>query len=587
MVELRLPDHSNPSPYDMDNLRDAIGKAQRSGARWAATTDSDTFLLIDTYAERIIPYGIKTPYRLKTAATRKSLDNPAILREVQAAWNSLLEKISATLTGREEPENAAPDEIFIEAIRVSLLDPVIAIRNDVSKFKDGDDSFKNRIVKWMVDEQGWSHQEARIEEEIERLASVSAYVFATRLLFYEALRRAQPTIEEMKIPQGKISAHATVKALFDEAKRVSGDYETVFTFDDICEFSLISETAISGWFKFVENLSNFKIEDITYDVLGRLFERLIDPHERYEWGQHYTTPDVVDLMLSLAIPDGEGVIMDPAAGGGTFLVRGYARKQVADPGKTHQQLLSELVGTDQSAFAASISTISLASRDLSLSDNYPRIRSSSFFRLRNGSPWMKLPGHATTNSGELISGGELSIPPVSAVVCNPPYIKNGNIGAERKREAIESLRDYGRTPNSLKGKYNYHLFFWYHAASFLKKNGRLVFITSGEWMDSDYGVQLQEWLLENTHVEYVMESLAETWFSEARVGTVVVSAQLRDIDKPASEFSEDTKFITFRKPLRVLYGEGSEKSDDVHRIQRVDSLRDKLSVLRLFRIGSA
>ena len=41
-----------------------------------------------------------------------------------------------------------------------------------------------------------------------------------------------------------------------------------------------------------------------------LFERLIDPQERYQWGQHYTNPDVVDLMLSLAIPDGAGTVMD-------------------------------------------------------------------------------------------------------------------------------------------------------------------------------------------------------------------------------------------------------------------------------------
>lgn len=51
VIELRLPDHANPSPFDMNNLRDAIGKAQRVNARWAATSDGQSFLLADTHIE--------------------------------------------------------------------------------------------------------------------------------------------------------------------------------------------------------------------------------------------------------------------------------------------------------------------------------------------------------------------------------------------------------------------------------------------------------------------------------------------------------------------------------------------------------
>ena len=105
-----------------------------------------------------------------------------------------------------------------------------------------------------------------------------------------------------------IAAAAAVGAVLAEARRVSGDYDTVFAYDEICEYALIDSSAVLVWRRVLEHLAHFELDTIAYDVLGRLFGRLIDPHERYQWGQHYTNPDVVDLMLSLAIPDGRGTI---------------------------------------------------------------------------------------------------------------------------------------------------------------------------------------------------------------------------------------------------------------------------------------
>lgn len=121
----------------------------------------------------------------------------------------------------------------------------------------------------------------------------------------------------------------------------------------------------------------------------------------------------------------------------------------------------------------------------------------------------------------------MTLAPAAAVVCNPPYVALRHLGDDRKNEAANALRQDSKAlvPNVLKGKPNYRLYFWFHGAQFLDDEGRLVFITSGEWLDSDFGAQLQRWLLENTVIELVIESVAETWFTEARVGTVVLCAR--------------------------------------------------------------
>lgn len=229
----------------------------------------------------------------------------------------MLTELVPVLRGSPPPP-IEPDELFIESLRALLAAPVAAIRDEIAVRKDSDGKFRDSLIEWMVDQQGWAYSLDTFDEEIARVASVSAYVFTTRLLFYEALRRAQPDLGPMTLGTSTDPriASLVVGDLFEEAKRISGDYQTVFTIDEVSTYALLSGAAVEGWHRVLDHLGQFQLDAVGYDVLGRLFERFIDPAERYQWGQHYTSPDVVDLMLSLAIPAGTGTILDPASGDG-------------------------------------------------------------------------------------------------------------------------------------------------------------------------------------------------------------------------------------------------------------------------------
>ena len=328
----------------------------------------------------------------------------------------------------------------------------------------------------------------------------------------------------------------------------------------------------------LDYLGQVQLNELGYDVLGRLFERLIDPQERYHWGQHYTSPAVVDLMLSFALPTGQGSVLDPACGGGTFLVRAYARMNALHPGQSHQDLLAKLFGIDVSAFAASIATVNLASRSLTFDDNYPRLMARNLFALDPSStlPLLRIPAPHSVSTGE---SGEAMQPvvldTVTAIVCNPPYVRIRELGRARRAEAQAALNRplrKWRIPQSVTGSANYHLYFWFHGAQFLANNGALAFITASEWMDSDYGAQLQLWLLNNFKIVVVIRSLAETWFEDARVGTVVLvaeqcgSAQERDQNM--------VRFVTLRRSLEDLYGR--IVTPDEERLRMVDAVRDRI-----------
>ena len=573
--ELRLPDHAIASPWHPDNLSDAIHKATTHGARWAFTSDGTILLLID--CSRSGPPIARVVDRIKLTEfiSRTELDSETFLSQVSASWLTALDRIAPVVSGLVSPPGMAPDELFINSLRAVLAAPVVATREAINARRATDHAFSDRLVEWMVDEQGWTHVPERWEAEVLRVAQLTTYVFATRLLFYEALRRARPTLSSLSVPlAGAGVARATLQAFFDEARERSGDYQTLFTWDLANELALAEDNCVAPWHRVIAHLAVFDLSAISFDVVGKMFERLIDPHERYEWGQHYTNPDVVDLMLSMAIPDGRGIVLDPAAGGGTFLVRAYERKRRLLENATHQDLLTQLVGLDVSAFAATLSTVNLAIRNLEFADNFPRVAIKSFFQVQPETVLMQLPVPTAAGLGGTASTMPVEIKRVRAVTCNPPYVRVHELGQARRDEVERSLRTGRKTipvPQKLSGLANYHVYFWLHAAQFLEDGGRLTFITSGEWLDSDYGAPLQEWLLDHIVVECVVESGAEPWFSEARVGTVVVSARLCD-DRHERD-SNLTRFVLLRQTLQELYG---RHEDDGTRLAAVDALRDRL-----------
>jgi hypothetical protein len=66
-----------------------------------------------------------------------------------------------------------------------------------------------------------------------------------------------------------------------------------------------------------------------------------------------------------------------------------------------------------------------------------------------------------------------------------------------------------------------YTYFWTHATTLLRQDGTLALITQSAWLDVEYGIPIQAWMLSNFRIVAVMESEAEPWFTDARVATAV------------------------------------------------------------------
>lgn len=334
------------------------------------------------------------------------------------------------------------------------------------------------------------------------------------------------------------------------------------------------------WRTLIRQIHRFDFSRLDYEIIGSIFERLIAPEERQKFGQFYTRVEVVDLINSFCIRTGRETIMDPACGGGTFLVRAYVRKRELDAGRTHGELLRDLFGIDVSHFATHLTTINLATRDLIDDENYPQIGRSDFFDVEPRRRFIELPTRIETTSLGKAQRREVRLSLLDAVVGNPPYIQQEEIpkskgkskhGPERgtKEYYLQVVKHDGA---ELSGRSDIHCYFWPHATSFLKDDGYVGFLTSSQWLDIEYGFKLQDWILRNFEIVAVLESIGEPWFVGARVVTAVtILHRQKDQDK---RMNSTVRFVQLRRSVCELLPH--EDASTAAAVLAADALRDEI-----------
>jgi len=417
---------------------------------------------------------------------------------------------------------------------------------------------------------------------IDRAARTLCYVFSNRLIFYESVRVKFDALKALSIPQRlqePVQLYAHFQNVFKKAIEETGDYETLFyPFEsDWGGLNVFGHAdSADAWRSVLENLRPFNFKAIRSDILGAIFQRLIAPEERHKFGQHYTHEDIVDVINAFCIRRGDAVVLDPACGSGSFLVRAYHRKAMLDPSMRHQERITQIYGSDIALFAAHLATLNIAARDINEEENYPRIARKNFFEVAKGRPFCLLP--SGLQDDRRIE--EVFLPDLDAVVGNPPYVRQEliprrsakNLKPMQAKEDLQELCARLWPGLKLGGRSDLHCYFWPAATAFLKDDGWFGFIVSSSWLDVEYGFALQEWALRHFKIHAIIETQAEPWFEDARVKTCAVILQRCDDD--AGRSAQLVKFVSLKVPLAEILG---TREDEHSRQKGAERLRDLIT----------
>ena len=587
--EVKMPDSiDGKHPLNAGLVEDALTKAFREGVQYCFTWNVRQFVLFDSHIQRV-PFAqrhIEGPVNVVDVSVSDDVRQGRARDAIRRFWEHFLERFAALINEHRRFEPSPIDQRFMGWLEGALEDPIAHTEDSLTTLTSTDSEFNDRLREWMLS-QNWepSSQAEEHKQNIERASRLSCYILLTRLVFYQVLRRrfrqmSPFSVEGTETPE---QLRMILDARFEEAVQYSRDYETVFVPDgDDLGYALpfLSTTAPRGWARLIERIEEFDFSNLDFDVIGQMYERLITLSERRRYGQFYTSPDVVDLINAFCIRSPEDRVLDPACGGGTFLVRAYSRKRIlaqspsgAPP--SHEQLLGEIFGIDIGAFPAQLSTINLAVRHLSDEANYPRVAKANFLHAQANIPLYNIP--LTGDSMRSIALKEMD-----AVVGNPPYIRQERINNADKSNYAALFRTEWSQQTKLSGRSDIYVYFFTHAAHLLKPGGYLGFVTSIGWLDTDYGFKLQEFFLRNFRIVAVIESQVEKWFEDARVTTAVTILQ-KEPDR-AKRDGNPVRFIQLRKPLAEIYTEALDRppSDEGEATRQADmeAIRDLIEEIR-------
>src|SRR5262245_52622293 len=222
--------------------------------------------------------------------------------------------------------------------------------------------------------------------------------------------------------------------------------------------------------------------------------------ERHRYGQHYTPLEVARLLAAFAIRSGADLVFDPSCGDGRLLEEALRAKRRFANGRSRRSDALELFGADRSP--AAINLAAKAGSSVAVAD---------FFDIEPG---------AKLNQSTLLPLA------FDAIIGNPPYIRQEVIGAEDKRRIEARLTcDRETCPQMFwprwSGRSDIYVYFFARSIRFLKERGRLVFLTASSWLDVGYGGALREFLLNNFRIIAIIESSAESFFSDASINTSI------------------------------------------------------------------
>jgi hypothetical protein len=444
-----------------------------------------------------------------------SLTTPQRNAAVESGLRALFERLHNSLRSRAVAPNV--DEVLLVVFRrttdqmVSGLAPMIISAQS-------DHTLPASVINQAADAGFKSLDKAN---DARFLAAQAVAEVLTAALFHQNVR-GYFSLPEMLGGTEPAKSALLAKRVTDSlvrARQKTGDYDTIFNLSPAAQWALglESDSLRRQWIDLFNVVERIALDEVTSDVLGSIFERLISPDRRREMGQHYTQNRVAQAMVRWAVRSDKEVVADISCGAGTFLVEAY--KVLIEHGRDHQEALGQLLGNDLDPFAVHLATVNLATRDIYKGANYPAVKIGDALELRPGGRILSVtPADGASYELDFPSGG------VDVAVGNPPYDEKSSDPARFSRV----LFDIGGADALPKGLRNGNLAAWFFLlnAALVKPDGRIALVLPNSVIQNPNLQPFRRWL-RSLYDLVIWHTESDIWFSDARVAPIVLMATPR------------------------------------------------------------
>ena len=551
-------------------VTDAAQKAYKNGVKYFVTGTPRQLIIYKTFMEGtpLLERKLKL-YNISSIKTDNDILTPSFQKQISPVVTQFLKELSDIVHDIVEAHWDSVDKIFVHKLSAYILDATSSMYEVMLPKIKTDDSLKRRIRDYVAEQEIFNITIKFGDEDVYNLCQLANYLLYLKIIFYSYLERDVKTLglKPLKIPQDKDLLNKTLRARFDDV--LQHDFESIFQKTTLDEFEY-PNSYLPELQRNVDHIRNLKFHDFNCDIIGAIYNQLINSQEQHQHGQHFTNTNEVDIVNAFCISKDTRLVFDSGCGAATFLVRAYAFKKYFNKKLKHKELLEELWGIDIAPFPVFLATMNLSLLDIKEIDNYPVVIKKDFGEVRLNS-FVKHIFHNHTKEFETKPVDEkyaqVRIPVFDACVGNPPYIMqeliddkdkwNGLLKAEHKINKIDQRSD---------------LFVYYlmHTAAFLKDGGRLGYVISSSWLDNLFGASLQKFMLDNFKIIAVIDNQKVRSFDTASINTVILILEKCSDHKKREE--NIVRFVRVYKEYKDLIG----KNDDEDRIATVIDFAEKI-----------
>lgn len=359
----------------------------------------------------------------------------------------------------------------------------------------------------------------------------AAYLLVNQLLFYNILS-VHPELDLPKADPATITPLTLHPQYFVKVLEV--DYKPVFEFDIASKLDRQEGTRALRAVLYA--FENSQANQISNDVIGKIFHNLIPIEKRKPLGAYYTNSNAAHLLAHLTIDREFDRVMDPACGSGTMLVSAYTVKGelYSRAGRSidmniHERFVAQqITGVDIMPFAAHLAVVNLAlqapehklqkvrvaihdSLELKPGVFVESARSVFLRAARFGMRRIDSYGEHAVQEGGI--QGDFKLDPVDVILMNPPFSDSERIPKPYKADIVKRFGPPGLA-QLLRGKYSLQLPFLLLTHEFLVQGGRIGAVLP---VTTFTGEAFQAWLrfvLRSYTIRAMIVGFGRTAFSE-------------------------------------------------------------------------
>lgn len=559
---------------------DAMMKAFNRGYEYFVTGTPRQLVIYQTFRADTTLHDRKLKiYDISTIRKNTEVTTTFFEKQAVPQLKIFLKDLDDLVHGKRVIQWDTIDRFFVKKLSAYILEGSAEMADVMYEVINSDNDFKKKLKEYLRNQDIFNITLKFDGEEVYKICQLANYLLYLKIIFYSYLQRevSELNLKPLEIPEEKDKLNKALRDRFNDV--LKHDFELIFR-ENILDKFQYDDDYIPVLKKNVEEIRSLNFTDINVDIIGSIYNTLIDNQEQHDRGQHFTNVNEVDIVNAFCINKNTELILDSGCGAGTFLVRAYQFLKNYHKKLTHEQLLERLWGIEIAPFPAFLATMNLSLLDIKTIDNYPVIIREDFSEIKSTSsqklifPNLSQLFHVKDIDDKI---KQVSIPAFDACVGNPPYIRQELIDNKQRWIDLAKSEQGLKKVNQQSDLYVYYLM---HTASFLKEGGRLGYVISSSWLDVSFGTGFQKYLLDNFKIIAIIDNQKIRSFETASINTVILILE-KCSDREEREKNK-VKFVRVFKEYDELIGNSSDKDrfknleKFVYRIEKTNKLsKDK------------